>query len=160
MNFLQNDYVKINNSNMFGIIENINTNTATINVNGKRLKININSISKMDENEITESLKPKVSYKYKASMPYTVSLCSKPETELMIRHQDSITAMQNVEKFLDTAYVNRVTEVRIIHGKKGGILRNALHELLDSHPYVSSYALGDYYSGQYGVTIVKLKIMN
>ena len=160
MIFLINEYVKINGTNMFGTIENVNKSIATINVNGKQLKINIKSISKMEESEINNSLKSKVTYKYKADKPYTISLCSKPETELMIRHQDSITAMQNVEKFLDTAYINRVTEVRIIHGKKGGVLRKALHDLLASHPHVSHYELGDYYSGQYGVTIVKLKILN
>ena len=160
MDLYINDYVKFKNKNIQGIIIKMNNNLISINANGKVLKVKIEDVEKMTPCEIQKSKEPPVKYKYTQDKGYTISLISKPETELMIRHQDSITAMQNVEKFLDTAYVNRITEVRIIHGKKGGILRAALHELLESHPHVSSFELGDYYSGQYGVTIVKLNIMN
>lgn len=155
-----NDKVKINGSNLYGTILNINRNNVTINVNGKKMNLKIDNISPISDDEFKILNSPKVIYRYTQNKSYTLVTTSKPAKELMIRHQDSITAMQNVEKFLDTAYLNRYTEVVIIHGKSGGILRKALHELLDSHPLVLSYELGNYHSGQHGVTIVKLKIMN
>lgn len=75
----------------------------------------------------------------------------------MIRHQNVLEAMQNVEKFLDTARIYREDFVRIIHGKHGGILKKALHDYLNTLDFVESYNLGDYHNGQNGVTIIYLK---
>lgn len=157
-----NDDVKVINSSLTGKVISIDKNTAVVLIKDKHVKVSPNKLERLNDEDIARLNSYKVISKYKYSVMnrgYSVSLCSKPEKELMIRHQTSIEAMQNVEKFIDTAFLNRLGEVKIIHGKNGGILRNALHELLATHPNVESYHLGDYFSGQYGVTIVKLKIL-
>lgn len=156
------DYVKIKNNDFCGIIEKIQGNKVIIVNKNKRLTTTISNLEKITEEEYLNSRPNYTKSKYKGAVgnkPYTITLTSVPENELMIRHQTELEAMSNVEKFLDTAFVNRLSTVKIIHGKRGGVLRRALHELLDEHPYVESYELGDYFSGQYGVTIVHLKIM-
>ena len=156
------DYVKIKNNDFCGIIDSIQNNKVVIVNKNKKLTTTLSNLESITENDFINSIPNYTKSKYKnavSNKPYTLTLTSTPENELMIRHQTELEAMSNVEKFLDTAFVNRLSSVKIIHGKRGGVLRRALHKLLDEHPYVESYELGDYFSGQYGVTIVHLKIM-
>ncbi len=156
------EYVKIKNGNFCGVIESITGKNILIVDRNKRLTTSIKNIEIITKEEYINSTPNYNTSKYKHSVsnkPYTLTLTSTPSDEIMIRHQTELEAMSNVEKFLDTAYVNRICIVRIIHGKRGGVLRKALHNLLDEHPYVESYSLGDYFNGQYGVTIVHLKNM-
>ena len=62
-----------------------------------------------------------------------------------------------LENFLDTALVNGVSEVRIVHGMGTGKVRAAVHGVLRKHPHVESFRLGKYGEGESGVTIAKLK---
>jgi len=48
-------------------------------------------------------------------------------------------------------------EVRVIHGKGSGSLREGVHRLLEKLPEVKSFRLGDETSGSWGATIVQLK---
>ena len=49
-----------------------------------------------------------------------------------------------------------IHEVRIIHGKGTGTLREGVHSLLRSLPEVSNFRLGDQTSGGWGATLVFL----
>jgi len=50
-----------------------------------------------------------------------------------------------------------ILQVRIIHGKGTGALRETVHALLDRMPEVVSYKLADEQAGGWGATIVHLK---
>ncbi|MFC1948437.1 Smr/MutS family protein, partial [Chloroflexota bacterium] len=50
-------------------------------------------------------------------------------------------AIPIVEKFLKDAYRDNVRRVRIIHGKGEGVLRDAVRESLDRHPFVISISI-------------------
>jgi len=52
--------------------------------------------------------------------------------------------------------LSSLTQVRIIHGKGTGALRDAIQAQLSSHPHVKSYRLADPNQGGSGVTIVEL----
>jgi dsDNA-specific endonuclease/ATPase MutS2 len=62
-----------------------------------------------------------------------------------------------VEEYVNAAHEAGMTRVRIIHGKGKGTLRTITHAVLDRHPAVVSYALGDEKSGSWGATTVVLK---
>jgi DNA-nicking Smr family endonuclease len=62
-----------------------------------------------------------------------------------------------VEEYLYAAQEAGLASVRIIHGKGIGTLRTITHAVLDRHPAVASYALGDERSGSWGATIVQLR---
>ncbi|MGW8195570.1 MAG: Smr/MutS family protein [Desulforhopalus sp.] len=51
-----------------------------------------------------------------------------------------------------------LSEVKIVHGKGKGNLRRSVHALLDRNPMVAHYRLGDEHSGNWGATVVLLKI--
>lgn len=66
-------------------------------------------------------------------------------------------ALEQVDKYLDTAYLAGLTSVNLIHGKGTGALREALRQYLAQHPFVGSYRSGGYYEGGTGVTVVTFK---
>jgi DNA-nicking Smr family endonuclease len=49
-------------------------------------------------------------------------------------------------------------EVRIIHGKGTGTLRETVHALLRRSPLVDSFHLGNETSGGWGATLVRLRV--
>ena len=79
----------------------------------------------------------------------------RPEINLI--GQDSATAVSNLDKYLDDAYLARLESVRIVHGKGTGALRKAVADHLKTIPYVKGYHAGAYGEGDLGVTIVTFK---
>jgi DNA mismatch repair protein MutS2 len=67
-------------------------------------------------------------------------------------------ATNEVEKFLDRAFLAGLPRVRIVHGSGMGILRKALRQFLQKHSHVESVAEAAQNEGGGGATIVELKI--
>ena len=66
-------------------------------------------------------------------------------------------AVARLDKYLDDAYIARVPQVRIVHGKGTGALRNGVTAYLRGVPYIKSFRLGEIGEGDAGVTIVDFK---
>lgn len=66
-------------------------------------------------------------------------------------------AVSILEKYLDDAYLSKLSSVRIVHGKGTGALRQAVHDVLRRTKYVKTYKLAEYGEGDAGVTIVTFK---
>lgn len=67
------------------------------------------------------------------------------------------SAMMDVDKYLDDAYMAGLKKVTVIHGRGEGILRQGLQEMFKNHKHVVSFQRGSYNEGGDGVTIVSLK---
>ena len=63
----------------------------------------------------------------------------------------------NWSSYLDDAMSAGVDQVRIIHGKGTGQMKNAVWDYLRKHPGISSYRLGEPGEGGSGATIAKMK---
>ncbi|HMK55483.1 MAG TPA: Smr/MutS family protein [Dissulfurispiraceae bacterium] len=59
--------------------------------------------------------------------------------------------------YLNACLDKDIFEVRVIHGKGTGALRETVHSILQKSPYVASFKLADEGSGGWGATIVILK---
>lgn len=59
--------------------------------------------------------------------------------------------------YLEACREKNITEVRIIHGKGKGVLRNQIHALLERHPDVLSFETAGHSSGGWGATLARLK---
>ncbi len=66
-------------------------------------------------------------------------------------------ALPRVDKFLDESALADRRSVRVVHGFGEGRLRKAVAGLLDGHPHVSSFRLGEPREGGAGATIVELR---
>ncbi len=65
-------------------------------------------------------------------------------------------AMLKLDRYLDNAFLAGLYQVRVVHGKGTGTLRQAVREHLAKHSLVESYRPGGYGEGGAGVTIVEL----
>ncbi len=76
--------------------------------------------------------------------------------EVRLRHLTVDEALLKLDQYLDDAFMAGLFQVRVIHGKGSGILRQVVREELAKHSLVKSFRLGGYGEGGAGVTIVQL----
>ncbi len=79
------------------------------------------------------------------------------DDELNLIGRTTDEAADETDKFLDEAYMQGLTHVRIIHGHGTGALRRAVAHLLKSHPHVANFAPAPDHQGGAGATVVELK---
>ena len=91
-------------------------------------------------------------YRAAALSSSSTAMTFKPEINLLGKTVDD--AINILDKYLDDAYMSHLNNVRVVHGKGAGILRQAVHAHLKSVPYVKSFKLGEFGEGDAGVTIV------
>jgi DNA mismatch repair protein MutS2 len=78
------------------------------------------------------------------------------DMQLDIRGWRVEQALEELEAYLNNAAMSGLANVRIIHGKGTGALRNAIREQLHHHPLVKSYTSAPPQEGGDGVTVIKL----
>lgn len=64
-------------------------------------------------------------------------------------------AIPLVQEYLNDAFMAGLKEVRIVHGKGTGILRQAVTRELGKHPLVKSFRGGGRFEGSTGATVVE-----
>lgn len=79
-----------------------------------------------------------------------------PLHELRLRHLTVDEALPRLDQFLHDTFMAGLIQVRVIHGKGTGTLRQTVRRVLGKHPLVKSFRAGDYGEGGEGVTIVEL----
>jgi len=76
--------------------------------------------------------------------------------ELHLRRLTRDEALLKLDQYLNDAFMAGLYQVKVIHGKGTGTLRQVVREQLTSHPLVKSFRPADYGEGSAGVTIVEL----
>jgi DNA mismatch repair protein MutS2 len=77
------------------------------------------------------------------------------EINLIGRTVDEAT--EELEKYLDRAFLAGLPRVRVIHGHGAGVLRRGVREFLKSHPHVATLAEAPQNEGGQGATLVELR---
>jgi DNA mismatch repair protein MutS2 len=77
------------------------------------------------------------------------------EINLIGRRVDEAT--QELEQYLDRAFLAGLPRVRIIHGYGTGVLRRGVREFLKGHPHVATFAEAPQNEGGQGATLVELR---
>ncbi len=73
---------------------------------------------------------------------------------------DPSDAKDLVTHYLGECRARGILEVRIIHGKGTGAMRETVHALLASLPFVRSYRLAGADAGSWGATLASLDPLN
>jgi DNA mismatch repair protein MutS2 len=97
-----------------------------------------------------------------SKLPKNVSLDAGPRWDVTYREinvigQRAEEALEQVDKFIDSAALASINRVRIIHGHGMGILKRAVAEFLASNPHVSRHYAATQAEGGAGATIVELR---
>ncbi|PWM66107.1 MAG: hypothetical protein DBX38_05885 [Eubacteriales Family XIII. Incertae Sedis bacterium] len=87
---------------------------------------------------------------------YRSKVMSVPLT-INVQGENLDSAVADVDKYLDDAFMAGLEEVTVIHGRGEGILKNGIAQLLRRHKHVDSFRRGAYNEGGDGVTVVRLK---
>jgi len=76
--------------------------------------------------------------------------------EIKLRQLTVDEALFLLDQYLHDAFMAGLYQVRVVHGKGTGTLRQAIQQMLHGHPLVKSFRSGEYGEGGAGVTIVQL----
>lgn len=79
------------------------------------------------------------------------------KSEIDLRGKTGDEAWSAVDKYFDEALIAGFSNLRLIHGKGTGALRNYLWKELKSDKRVKSFRIGQFGEGDGGVTVVELK---
>ena len=96
-------------------------------------------------------------------LPQGVSFQAGPRWDTLTREinligKTSEIAAEEVERYLDSAFLAGVARVRIVHGHGMGVLRRTVHEILKKHPNVNKFYFAEPSDGGNGATVVELLI--
>lgn len=151
-------HVKVLTMNVIGTVSQIhkNKNQVTVLVGSLSTKMDIKNLAilKSYKDPAETSSKPNGaggSGKIKMSKSSSVS----SEINLLGYTVDEAIAV--LDKYLDDAYIARIPQVRIVHGKGTGALRSGITSYLHGVPYIKEFRLGQIGEGAEGVTIVTFK---
>ena len=78
--------------------------------------------------------------------------------EVHLRHLIVDEALLKLDKYLNDAFMAGLYQIKVVHGKGTGTLRQVVREQLAKHSLVKSYRPGGYGEGGNGVTIVELAL--
>ncbi len=151
-------HVKVLTMNVIGTVSQIhkNKNQVTVLVGSLSTKMDIKNLAilKGYKDPAETSSKPKGaggSGKIKMSKSSSVS------SEINLLGYTVYEAIAVLDKYLDDAYIARIPQVRIVHGKGTGALRSGITSYLHGVPYIKEFRLGQIGEGAEGVTIVTFK---
>jgi DNA mismatch repair protein MutS2 len=100
----------------------------------------------------------------KPKLPKNVSfqpageMWSLAQRELNVIGRRAEEALEEVDRYLDSAALASVERVRIVHGHGMGVLKRAVADLLRKHPHVEKFYQATASEGGAGATIVELRV--
>ena len=78
-------------------------------------------------------------------------------SEINVIGRNAADAEDEVQRYIDRAFLAGLPRVRIVHGTGMGVLRRTLREFLKSHPHVATFAEASQNEGGQGATLVELR---
>ena len=123
---------------------------ATVLVNGRKVVIALDHLSKKTSSEEVPISSSTLNYSYR-------SAARGVSNEIEIRMLKTEEAWEKLDKYFDQVLLVGYKTIYIIHGKGEGILRKMTHHYLQENPSVESFRVGLPEEGGMGVTVVTLK---
>ena len=163
------DRVRLSSFGSVGIVDQIKEDEAEVRVGSLRMREKLANLELIDETSAqhrevrtgsgNDRVKPSLEEMRHRSATTELHLHSKAtdstfktSAELNLIGKTTDEAVELTDKFLDEAFLNGLSEVRIIHGHGTGALRRSVAELLADHPHVARFASAPQDKGGAGAT--------
>jgi len=160
------DRVRLRTFGSIGIVDEIKNDEAEVRVGSLHMREKLANLELVDQASAVRSsgVKPSLEDARRRAQTTELHLRSKAtrtdlstSAELNLIGKRTDEAVELTDKFLDEAFLNGLSEVRIIHGHGTGALRKAIAEWLTGHPHVARFAAAPEEQGGSGATLVELK---
>ncbi len=148
------DKVKIKGSDLVGEITRVDKKEISVAVGSIISVLNKERVERISSNQYSSAVKSSVKPAYDSYGMSERRLNFKPSID--IRGQRLDEAMDTVSRFVDDALMIGVGEVKILHGKGSGVLKEEIRKYLRTVPGVESCADEHIELGGAGITVVKL----
>lgn len=146
--FQVGDYVLIKKYNYYGEVVEVKNKYMVVLANGIKMKL--------EPKDCAHAQKKKtVKKKYVSNI--SKSTTSSISMECNVIGERAADALLIVDKYLDSAILKGLGQVRLIHGVGTGALRTAIWDYLKKNKHVASYRIGGEGEGGTGATVVTLK---
>jgi DNA mismatch repair protein MutS2 len=139
------DRVRLRDGSQVGDIVQIQKDAAIVAWGSARMRVSLASLIKQSGTQAA-SFAP-----LRSDLP-TIEA----KNEIDLRGLMGDEAINQVQQFLDNAFVVGLHRVDIIHGKGTGALRKRVAEFLKTCPHVKTFRLGEWTEGGTGVTVVEI----
>ena len=151
------DSVRIKGLTTVGKVESIEGKQANVIFGGMRTKMAVSRLEHVDTATIQSEQKQFQAYNYSRETRETIDKHRNQfRQELDVRGMRADEALNQVQYFIDDAILVGASQVRILHGKGNGILRQLIRQYLGSVPKVKSYRDEHVQFGGAGITVVEL----
>ena len=151
------DSVRIKGLTSVGKVESIEGKQATVIFGGIRTKMAVSRLEHVDAATIQSEQKQFQAYNYSRETRETIDKHRNQfRQELDVRGLRADEALNQVQYFIDDAILVGTSQVRILHGKGNGILRQLIRQYLGSVPNVTNYRDEHVQFGGAGITVVEL----
>ncbi len=159
------DTVKLKIGQSGRVTRELDPNTVEVSIGSMKMRVRRTDIA-----AILQSAQPQVAsptpVQAARSRNITIRMAggdSEDELRSGMRHEINVIGLNadqagdDVEKFVDQAFLAGLKRVRIVHGTGMGVLRRTLRAALGRHPHVATVTEADQYEGGQGATIVELR---
>ncbi len=155
LTLVKGDKVRIKGGDLVGEILRLDGKEISVATGSIISRMSSGKVEKISENEYKTLLKRGSSgYIHKSESLNFSTLNFRPAID--IRGQRLDEALESVTRFIDEALVAGVSQVRVLHGKGNGILREEIRKYLKTIGGVSSFKDEHIEQGGSGITVVEL----
>ncbi len=153
--FQKGDKVRLKGQDALGEILKLSGDQASVGFGSMITNLPLERLERVSNNEFKKEIRraPVVSSELSRGLSER-KLAFKPTID--VRGQRAEEALDNVMRFMDDAFMVGASEVRILHGKGNGILREEIRKLLRTFGGVASVEDEHVEFGGAGITVVKL----
>ena len=146
--------VRVKSNSMVGEVTAVSSKTVTVVIGNITSKLSPDRVERISSNEYKEAVRKTSVPVYEKVDPAIRERKLNFSPQLDVRGERLSSAMEMVVRYIDDAMMLGMNNVRIIHGKGTGVLRDEIQKYLKTVPGVSSVSDEDVRQGGTGVTIV------
>lgn len=152
-------HVKVLTMNVVGTVSQIHKakNQVSVLIGSLNTKMDIKNLAILKGYKDPEDTKAASSKSGSGSGKIKMAKFSSVSSEINLLGYTVDEAVAVLDKYLDDAYIAKIPQVRIVHGKGTGALRAGVTSYLRGVPYIKDFRLGQIGEGAEGVTIVTFK---